>query len=489
MGWGWEADGMNYKLVLRITGVALLLEAAALVIPTGVALLYRENLIPFLWTILLLAVTGLVLLFLFRKSTGNLLTRDGFLTVGLIWALFGVFGALPFRFSGLFGSYVDCLFEAISGFSTTGATILTAVEGLPYGLLFWRSLTHWLGGMGVLVLTAALLPMLGVSSNSLIRAESPGPVKSKLVPRASQSSKILYTIYLALTVIETVLLRIAGMPWYDSIVHAMGTAGTGGFSIKNASIGAYGSPAIEIIVTVFMFLFSVNFAVYFLLLTGRFKQVLKSDELRFFIAVVVLAIAAVSINVAPLFATAGDAIRAAAFQVLTVLSTCGYATADFNLWPEFSRMLLVILMFIGACAGSTGGGIKCSRILVLMRSARREVQSIIHPRAVSVVRLDGEPLSEQTVRTTQCYFIIYMFLVFAASLVVGLDNFSFGTTLTAVISCVSNIGPGLEAVGPMGNFAGFSVLSKLVLSLCMIIGRLEMFPVLVLFSRNAWKRT
>lgn len=479
---------MNYKLVLRVTGLALILEAACLLLPMLVSLIYREDPLPFLWSILILAAVGSALSLLFKKAPNTLQARDGFLTVGLIWTLFGAFGALPFRFSGLFGNYVNCFFECISGFTTTGASILTAVEGLPYGLLFWRSFTHWLGGMGVLVLTAALLPSLGISSNFLIRAESPGPVKSKLVPRASQSSKILYAIYLALTAIQTILLRIAGLPWYDSIVHAFGTAGTGGFSIRNTSVGAYGNPAVEIIITVFMLLFSINFAMYFLLLTRKFKQVLLSDELRFFLILVLLSIAAVTINIMPSYDSLGNAVRISAFQVATIISTTGYATADFNLWPEFSRMLLVILMLVGACAGSTGGGMKCSRVLVLFRSAAREIRTIIHPRSVSVVRLDGEPLSEQTVRTTQCYFIIYMFVIFGASLIIGLDNFSFGTTLTAVISCANNIGPGLEAVGPMGNFSAFSNLSKLVLSFCMILGRLEMFPVLVLFSRNAWKR-
>lgn len=479
---------MNYKLVLRVTGLALILEAVCLLPPMLVSLIYRESPLPFLWSILILVVVGGALSLLLKKAPSTLQARDGFLTVGLIWTLFGAFGALPFWFSGLFGNYVNCFFECISGFTTTGASILTAVEGLPYGLLFWRSFTHWLGGMGVLVLTAALLPSLGISSNFLIRAESPGPVKSKLVPRASQSSKILYTIYLALTVIQTFLLRIAGLPWYDSIVHAFGTAGTGGFSIRNTSVGAYGNPAVEIIITVFMLLFSINFAMYFLLLTRKFKQVLLSDELRFFLILVLLSIAAVTINILPSYDSLGDAVRISAFQVATIISTTGYATADFNLWPEFSRMLLVILMLMGACAGSTGGGMKCSRVLVLFRSAAREIRTIIHPRSVSVVRLDGEPLPEQTVRTTQCYFIIYMFLTFGASLLVGLDNFSFGTTLTAVISCTNNIGPGLEAVGPMGNFAAFSNLSKLILSFCMILGRLEMFPILVLFSRNAWKK-
>ncbi len=478
---------MNFKLVFRITGFTLLIEAGAMLLPTAVSLYYREDPAPFLISIFILLAVGSALAFLLR-SRPDFYAREGFFTVGLIWILFGVFGALPFRFSGLFGNFADCLFECISGFTTTGASILTAVEGLPRGLLFWRSFTHWLGGMGVLILTTALLPFLGISSTYLIRAESPGPVKSKLVPRASQSSKILYGIYLTLTILQTVLLRLAGMPWFDSVVHAFGTAGTGGFSIRNASIGAYGNPAIEIIITVFMLLFSINFAVYFLIITGRIRQALRSDELRFFLIVVALSTAAITVNILPRYSGIGESLRAAAFQVASIISTTGYSSADFNLWPEFSRMLLVILMFVGACAGSTGGGMKCSRILVLIRSVRREVRSIVHPRAVSVVRLDGAPLSEDTLRTTQCYFITYLFIVFVAALVVGLDNFSFGTTLTAVISCVSNVGPGLEAVGPMGNYAAFSDLSKLVLSFCMIVGRLEMYPLLVLFSRNAWKK-
>ena len=479
---------MNYKLVLRVTGFALLLEAACLLLPALVSIIYRENPLPFLLTIAILLIVGGGLSLLLKKAPRTLKSRDGFLTVGLIWALFGVFGALPFRFSGLFGNYVNCLFECISGFTTTGASILTKIEGLPYGLLFWRSFTNWLGGMGVLVLTAALLPSLGISSNFLIRAESPGPVKSKLVPRAAQSSKILYSIYLALTVIEIPILRIAGIPWFDSVVTAFSTAGTGGFSILNESIGGYHNPAAEIIITVFLILFSINFAMYFLLLTRRFKQVLQSDELRFFLIVTAVSIIAITINIAPSFARTGDALRAAAFQVASIISTAGFSSVDFNLWPEFSKMLLVILMLFGACAGSTGGGMKCSRILVLLRSARREIRTIIHPRAVSVVRLDGEPLSEQVVKTTQSYFIVYIFSIVAGSLIVGMDNFSFETTFTALISCVGNIGPGLGEVGPAGNFSEFSNLSKLVMSFCMILGRLEMFPILVLFSRNAWKK-
>lgn len=479
---------MNFKLVARVTGLTLFIEAGALLLPMVVALIYGESPLPFLFAILIILAAASGPVFLFRPRQ-EFFAREGFFTVGLIWVLFGVFGALPFWFSGEFGSFINCFFETISGFTTTGATILTAIEGLPMGLLFWRSFTHWLGGMGVLILTTALLPFLGISSNFLIRAESPGPVKSKLVPRASQSSKILYSIYLALTLIEAVVLKVAGMDWYDAVTHAMATAGTGGFSVRNASIASYGSPAIEIIITVFMLLFSINFAVYFLILTGKAKQALQSDELRFFLGMVVVATGIIAWNLRDVYETIGDCVRYAAFQVATVVSTTGFMSADFDRWPELSRILLVVLMFIGACAGSTGGGMKCSRILVLMRSAGREVRSIIHPRAVSVVRLDGAPLPERTLHTTQCYFIINIFLVFSLSLIVGLDNFSFGTTLTAVITCISNVGPGLEAVGPTCNFSQFSVLSKLVLSFAMVLGRLEMYPILVLFSRTAWRRS
>lgn len=479
---------MNFKLVLRVTGATLLVGAISLLFPLAVCLLYHEDPRPFLFTLAIIVPLGFAFRYL-PKSDNSFFAREGFFTVALIWLLFGVFGALPFWFSGQFGSFVDCLFESISGFTTTGASILSAVEHLPKGLLFWRSFTHWLGGMGVLILTTALLPSLGISSTFLIRAESPGPITSKLVPKASQSSKILYTIYLVLTLAELFTLRIVGMPWYDAINHAMSTAGTGGFSVRNASIGAYGSPAIEIVITVFTLLFSINFAMYFLILCGKFKQVLKSDELRFFLCMVAFSTAAIAINLRDVYSTAGKAIRHAAFQVVTIVSTTGFSSTDYDLWPEFSRMFLVVLMLVGACAGSTAGGIKCARVLVLLKTVGREIRSIIHPRAVSVVKLDGETLSERTLSTIQSFFVTYMFFLFGAALIVGLDNFSFGTTLTAVFACVGNIGPGLEDVGPMCNYSAFSDLSKIVLSFCMIVGRLEVFPLLVLFSRNAWKKS
>ena len=478
---------MNFRLVFKLTGKTLMVEAGALLLPLMVCLYYREDPRPFLYTITILVVVGFLLSLL--KSNDHFFPREGFFAVALIWILVSATGALPFYFSGYFPTYIDCFFESASGFTTTGASILTAVEPLPKGILFWRSFMHWLGGMGVLILTIALLPNLGSRTLHLMKAESPGPVVSKLVPKSSQSSKILYGIYCGMTVVEIVLLRIAGMPWYDSIVHSFGTAGTGGFSVKNISIAAYGSPAIEIIITVFMLLFSVNFALYFLLLCGKVKQAFRSDELRFFLAMVFITITMISINIRDLYPTLGEAIRHAAFQVATVVSTTGYASTDFDQWPEFSRVLLVLLMFVGACAGSTGGAIKCSRVLILLRCIHREIRQVIHPRAVNVVKLDGHVLEESSLRSVHIFFSAYIFITLGATLLISVDNFSFGTTFTAVVACIGNIGPGLEMVGPMGNYSAFSLFSKTVLSLCMIVGRLEIIPVLVLFSGNAWKRS
>ena len=478
---------MNFRLVFKLTGKTLMVEAGALLLPLMVCLYYREDPRPFLYTITILVVVGFLLSLL--KSNDHFFPREGFFAVALIWILVSATGALPFYFSGYFPTYIDCFFESASGFTTTGASILTAVEPLPKGILFWRSFMHWLGGMGVLILTIALLPNLGSRTLHLMKAESPGPVVSKLVPKSSQSSKILYGIYCGMTVVEIVLLRIAGMPWYDSIVHSFGTAGTGGFSVKNISIAAYGSPAIEIIITVFMLLFSVNFALYFLLLCGKVKQAFRSDELRFFLAMVFITITMISINIRDLYPTLGEAIRHAAFQVATVVSTTGYASTDFDQWPEFSRVLLVLLMFVGACAGSTGGAIKCSRVLILLRCIHREIRQVIHPRAVNVVKLDGHVLEESSLRSVHIFFSAYIFITLGATLLISVDNFSFGTTFTAVVSCIGNVGPGLEMVGPMGNYSAFSLFSKTILSLCMIVGRLEIIPILVLFSGNAWKRS
>ena len=478
---------MNLKLVFKVVGRVLLLESAALLLPLLVALLYGEALRPFLLTIALVAGTGGLLSTLSARRSFYL--RDGFATVGLIWIITGLVGALPFWFSGCFPTFVDCLFESCSGFTTTGATILTNIEALPKGILFWRSFTHWLGGMGVLVLATAVVPSMGIRSHYLTQAESPGPVFSKLVPKQSQSSKILYTIYCSLTLLEVVCLKIAGMPLYDSFIHAFSTAGTGGFSNRNASVGAYGSPVIELIIALFIILFSLNFAVYFLLLTRRFREILASDELRFFLLVVAAATGVIALNILPLYDSLGESLRCAFFQVTSIISTTGFGTADFVLWPQFSQFILVLLMFCGACAGSTGGGMKCSRVLILLRSIRRELRRIVHPRAVEVVKLDGKVVDESTVYSCGIFVGCYLLVILVGALVISLDGWSFSVSFSSALTCVSNVGPGLEIVGPTGNFSAFSPLSKAVMSLAMIVGRLEIFPVLVLFSRSTWQRT
>ena len=477
---------MNFRLVFKVAGKTLMVEAITMLLPVLVCLIYQEDPTPFLFTIPLVMVIGFALSLL--PSDDHFFTREGFFAVALIWLLVGAFGALPFYFSGYFSSYIDCFFEAVSGFTTTGASILTAVEPLPRGILFWRSFIHWLGGMGVLILTIALLPSLGSRTLHLMRAESPGPVVSKLVPKSSQSSKILYGIYCGLTAIEIIILKIAGMPWYDSIVHSFATAGTGGFSTRNISIAAYGSPAIEIIITIFMLLFSVNFSLYFLLLCGKVKQVLKSDELRFFLIVVALATIGIAVNIFPLYGSVLQSLRYAFFQVASIISTTGFATADYVLWPQLSQFIIVLLMFCGACAGSTGGGIKCSRMLLLLRSIRREIHRIAHPRSVDVIRLEGRVVEEDTLRSVLAFVGCYMLVLLGTGLIVSLDDVSFSVSFSAALTCLSNVGPGLQEIGPVGSFAAFSPLSKVVLSICMIAGRLELFPILVLFSPRTWSR-
>ena len=478
---------MNFRLVFRVTGKTLMVLSVTMLLPLLVCLLYRENPVPFLLAIAITGGAGLLLSLI--RSNDHFFPREGFFAVALIWLLVGACGALPFHFCGYFDSYIDCFFESVSGFTTTGSSILTAVEPLPKGILFWRSFIHWLGGMGVLVLTIALMPSLGGRTLHLMKAESPGPIVSKLVPKSSQSSKILYGIYCAMTLVQIFLLRLTGMPWYDSIVNTFATAGTGGFAVKNISIGAYGNPAAEIVITVFMLLFSVNFSVYFLILCGKVRQALRSDELRFFLGVVAASTVLIAVNIHGMFGTVGETVRHSAFQVASIISTTGFASTDFNLWPEFSKTVLVLLMFIGACAGSTGGAIKCSRVLLLLRAIRREIRQVIHPRAVNVVKLDGRVVDEKDLRSTMIFFAAYMFITLTAILLVSVDNFSFGSTFTAVVTCIGNVGPGLEMVGPMGNFSAFSGFSKLVLSMCMILGRLEIIPILVLFSGTAWKKS
>ena len=480
---------MNIKLVLKVLGRVELVVAASMALPLACALLYGEDIAPFLWSIAIILCVSLPLSFL--PTDSSFFLREGFAAVGLIWLFTGVAGGLPFFFNGGggFNTIWDCIFEASSGFTTTGATILTDIESLPKGILLWRAFTHWLGGMGILVLATALLPSMGVRSHYLAQAESPGPVFSKLVPKQSQTSKILYQMYFALTLAEVILLKICGLPLYDALIHSFSTAGTGGFSNRNLSVGAYGNPTAEIIIAIFALLFSLNFGLYFLLLQRRFKEALKSDEARFFLLLVAGSTALITINIMPIYENVWDSLRYAFFQVASIISTTGFATADYVLWPQTSQYILILLMFCGACAGSTGGGVKCSRMLILLRTIRREIHQIAHPRSVEVVRLEGKVVDENTLRSVLTFIGCYVLILLGAGLIVSLDDVSFSVSFSAALTCLSNVGPGLQEIGPVGSFAEFSPLSKVVLSVTMIAGRLELFPILVLFSRRTWSRS
>ena len=478
---------MNYRMIGYVIGRILLTEAALLVLPAVTALAYGESLRPFLLTALLLVAVGLVI---GRKKPDRtaLYARDGFAVVALAWLLMSGFGALPFVISGDIPFYVDAFFETVSGFTTTGASILTEIEPLHRGILFWRSFTHWVGGMGVLVFVMAILPMTDGHGMHLMRAEVPGPSVGKLVSRMSDTAKILYGIYLVLTVIEIILLMVGGMPLFDSCIHAFGSAGTGGFSNRNLSVGAYDNAYFDVIIGVFMLLFGVNFNLYYFLLIRRFKDVFHSEELRAYLGIVAAAVIAIAVDILHIYGSVGKSLRYAFFQVSSIITTTGFATADFNTWPTFSKGILVVLMFIGAFAGSTGGGVKVARVVILVKSSLADMRKMLHPNAIATVRFEGKPLTERSVRGVHVFISVYV-LVFAVSfLLLTLEGFDLITTFTALAACINNIGPGLEVVGPMGNYAQFSPWAKLLLSFNMLVGRLEIFPMLLLCAPSIWKR-
>jgi len=470
-----------------VIGRILLTEAALLVLPAVTALAYGESLRPFLLTALLLVAVGLVI---GRKKPARtaLYARDGFAVVALAWLLMSAFGAFPFVISGDIPFYVDAFFETVSGFTTTGASILTAVEPLSYSGLFWRSFTHWVGGMGVLVFVMAILPMTDGHGMHLMRAEVPGPSVGKLVSRMSDTAKILYGIYLVMTVIEIILLMVGGMPLFDSCIHAFGSAGTGGFSNRNLSVGAYDNAYFDVVIGVFMLLFGVNFNLYYFLLIRRFKDVFHSEELRAYLGIVAAAVIAIAVDILHIYGSVGKSLRYAFFQVSSIITTTGFATADFNTWPTLSKGILVVLMFVGACAGSTGGGVKVARVVILVKSSLADMRKMLHPNAIATVRFEGKPLTERSVRGVHVFISVYV-LVFAVSfLLLTLEGFDLVTTFTALAACINNIGPGLEVVGPMGNYARFSPWAKLLLSFNMLVGRLEIFPMLLLCAPSIWKR-
>jgi Trk-type K+ transport systems, membrane components len=485
---------MNYKLLGYIMGQVAALTAALLLVPFFIAVGGGEDKTPLAFgiTIFILLAAGVPLI-LKRPDDVQLSARGGFIIVALSWILLSLIGALPFTISGYIPSYLDSVFETVSGFTTTGATILSNVEVLPQSLLFWRSFTHWIGGMGVLVFVIAVLPKSNVAVVHLAKAEIPGPTFGKLVSKLKNTAVILYLIYIVLTLILTLLLYIGKMPLFDCFIHAFGTAGTGGFSNKNLSIGYYNSLYIDIVITTFMFLFSINFNLFFLLLAGNFKQAFKSEELRWHVSYMFGATAIITISLmANNVYTFGMALRRASFQVASIGSTTGYATADFASWPIVAQMVLFVCMFIGGMAGSTAGGIKVSRILILSKANIRAIKRSISPRLISNIKVDNRPIDEPLVANVMSYAVVFTFIFFASIILVAIggnetDGAAFTTYVTAVAACINNVGPGLNVVGPMGNFGGLSAFSKIVLIFDMLVGRLEVMPLLLLFYPKSWK--
>ncbi len=478
---------MNIRIVLNTLGKVLITEGALLLLPMTSAVFSHESILPFLYTLLSLLAVGFALVSVRPRSTA-IYAREGFVCVGLSWVLVSVFGALPFVLSGDIPSYIDALFETVSGFTTTGASILSNPERLSRGCMFWRLFTHWIGGMGVLVFIAAVLPVAGDHYIHIMRAEVPGPTVSKLVPRVRKTARILYLIYLTLTLLECILLMLGGMCFYDAILHSFATAGTGGFSTRAESIGAFHSSYLEMVIAVFMLLFGCNFNLFYLVLLGQGAAAIRSEELRTYLGIIAVAVGIITVNIHNTCGGVLSGLRYAFFQVMTIISTTGFSTCDFDSWPELSRWVLVLLMFIGGCAGSTGGGIKVSRILILFKSYLAELKRMIHPTQVKKLWLEGRPVSSQTVQSIQVFFFVYLLSAGLGVLVLSLDGKDLTTNLTASIACISNVGPGLSAVGPTANYSFFSWFSKLVLCFEMLLGRLEIFPMIFLLTPGVWRK-
>lgn len=479
---------MNYIMVLHIIGWIVEFEGGFLLLPGFVGLLYGEYSASI--TYFLTAIICCLIGFLMRRKKPqnfDLYAREGFAAVALSWIAMSVLGAIPFVAVGDIPNYVDALFETISGFTTTGASILPEVEHLTHAGLFWRSFTHWIGGMGVFVFIMSILPLMGGSTINLMRAESPGPSVSKLVPRVRDTAKILYQIYIGVTLLEILLLCICRMPLFDAFTITFGTVGTGGFGVRNDSIAGY-SPAIQIVITVFMVMSGMNYVFYFALLRGKFKDAFSIEEVRWYLFIVLASVAMITWNIRPLYGSFGETTRHAFFQVGSILTTTGYSTVDFDMWPQLSKTVLLTIMFIGGCAGSTSGGIKVSRLVILAKAAKKEVATLMHPRLVKRIQMDGHNLSHETIRSTNVFISVYCLVMVASVLLIALDEFDFTTNFTAVVATLNNIGPGLAGVGPAHNFGFFSNFSKIVLMFDMLAGRLELFPMLIVLSPSCWKR-
>ncbi len=478
---------MNYGILIFILGWILKIEGGLLLLPAVVGFIYRESAgVWFLLTAAIAFIIGTVMTIRNPKSR-KVYAREGFVVVALAWLIMSLIGALPFTLSGDIPNYLDAVFETVSGFTTTGASILPEVESLNHCSLFWRSFTHWIGGMGIFVFMLAVVPLLGGSTFNLMKAESPGPVVGKFVPKIRDTAVILYTIYLAITIVECLLLTICGMPFFEAICHTFGTVGTGGFGVKNSGYTEY-APILQNITTFFMIACGVNFQFYYYLVGKRFKLAFSMSEVKAYLIIILVAIVLIAFNVRGMYGTTEEAVRHSAFQVGTIITTTGYATADFDKWPAFSQSILVLLMMCGACAGSTGGGIKVSRIVLLFKTIHKELSKIIHPRFIKKIQFDGVSVAHETVRNTNVFIAVYCVIFALSVLCISIDNHDFTTNFTAVTATINNIGPGLSLVGPTQNFSFFSPFSKIVLIFDMLAGRLELFPMLLLFAPHVWKR-
>ena len=483
---------MNVKMMGKFISQIIAIEAVFMIPALLISLFCGETAAVhgFLLTLGIMTLVAGLLYLLCRRAGKLFGAREGLVCVGFSWIVLSLLGCLPFVFSGNIPHFIDAFFETVSGFTTTGASVVPSVEALDKGILYWRSFSHWLGGMGVLVFLLAVVPSSGKGTGftmHLLRAESPGPDVGKLVPKMKQTATILYSIYVALTVLNVIFLLIGGMSLFESVCTAFGTAGTGGFGIKNDSLAGY-SPYLQNVTTVFMTLFGVNFSIYYLLLLKEFRSVFKDEELRLYLGIILVSVLLIVLNIRPLYATLEETIRHAAFQVSSIMTTTGFATTDFDLWPSFSKTILLVLMVIGASAGSTGGGIKCIRVLLLFKILRRNIRQILNPQKVMVVRNNGKAVDEKVLSNTNAYLAAYVVIIIISTLLVSLDGFDFETNMSAVLACFNNIGPGMAAVGATCNYAAYSVFSKLVLSIDMLAGRLEIFPILVLLSRSTWTR-
>ena len=479
---------MNYAIVFRLLGYILMIEGTLLLLPAAASLIYGEWMVlaVFLLTAAVSAGIGFALRAIKPRSKVFYM-REGFTATALSWIVISVVGAAPFVLTGCIPNPVDALFETVSGFTTTGASILPGVEDLPKGILFWRSFTHWIGGMGVLVFLLSLLPLTGGSHVNLMKAESPGPQVDKLVPKVQSTAKILYGIYFLLTVLEFMFLIAGRMPVFEALLTSFGTAGTGGFGFRNDSFASM-SPYVQWVVTIFMILFGVNFNAYFLLLMRRFRRAAASEEVRAYFVIIGVAVVIITANIYSMYNGLGEALRHAAFQVGSIITTTGFSSCDFDLWPTLSKEILVMLMFVGACAGSTGGGIKVSRLLLMGKTVGKELKQALHPQVVAPVRMDGKLLNHETIRTTNVFMGAYFFIFVVSFLLISLDGFDMVTNFTAIAATLNNIGPGLAQVGPMMNFGSFTNPAKLVMIFDMLAGRLEIFPMLVLFLPDTWRR-